>query len=74
MLSVEEKQHLCTKSTCRGVWVALLVEHLTLGFSAGHDLGVMGLIPESASVLSMESDGVCLPHSVLSPSLPKINK
>ena len=25
----------------RGTWVAQLVEYLTLGFSSGHDLGVM---------------------------------
>ena len=35
-----------------GAWVVESVLHLTLGFSSGHDLRVMGWGPESDSMLS----------------------
>ena len=37
-----------------GAWVAQSVERLTLDFSSGHDLRVMGSSPALGSVLSME--------------------
>ena len=39
----------------RSAWVALLVEHLTLDFSPGHDRRIVGLSPELGSMLSMQS-------------------
>uniref|UniRef100_A0A452U916 Protocadherin gamma-A1-like n=1 Tax=Ursus maritimus TaxID=29073 RepID=A0A452U916_URSMA len=36
-------------------WVAQLVKRPTLGFSSGHDLGVLGWIPLVSSILSGES-------------------
>lgn len=56
------------------------VEHLTLDFSAGHDLKVVGLSPMSGSVLNMDTDldslSLCPPpllmqtHAPLSPPHP----
>ena len=60
--------------------MAQWVEHLTLGFGSGHDLGVVGLSPVSGSVLSLQSAGESLPLPLLLPllmlflSLSKINK
>ena len=48
-----------------GAWVAQSVECMTLGFSLGHDLGVMGSRPTIGSVLSRESA-----WGSLSPSAP----
>ena len=42
-------------SNTQGTWVTQLVKHLTLGFSSGHDLWVLGWSPKSGTVLSMES-------------------
>jgi len=41
--------------------VAQLIGHPTLGFSSGHDLGVMGSSPSSGSTLSAQSLLVPLP-------------
>ena len=38
-----------------GIWMAQSVKHLTLGFGSGHGLVVVGLSPESGSVLTVES-------------------
>lgn len=38
-----------------GPWEAQSFERLTLGFSAGHDLSVVGSSPASGSVLSVAS-------------------
>lgn len=43
------------KNQSRGSWVAQSVKCPCLGFSSGPDLRVLGLSPESGSVLSMES-------------------
>ena len=43
-----------------------LVKHLTLGFSSGHDLGVLRLSPALGSVLSVAA---CPTASVLPPVL-----
>ena len=37
----------------RGTWVAQSVKHLTLDFSSGHDLGVLGSNPASSSAHSL---------------------
>ena len=47
--------------------MAQLVKHLTLGFSEGHDLRVLGLGPRSGSVFSGESASGSLSPS---PSVP----
>ena len=50
-----------------GTIVGLLgssVEHLTLDFGSGHDLGVMGLSPVLGSMLSMEPAWDSLPLSL----------
>jgi len=39
----------------RGAWVAHSVEHLTFGFSSGHDLRVVESSPKWGSTLSQES-------------------
>jgi len=44
-----------------GAWVAQLVEHLTLDFGSGHDLGFVKLSPMSGSV---PKQGVCLRFSL----------
>ena len=41
-------------SRTEGAWVAQSVECLTLDFSSGHDLRVVGSSPASGSVLSTE--------------------
>lgn len=38
-----------------GAWVAQSIEHLTLDFVLGHDLGVVGSSPPLGSMLSGES-------------------
>jgi len=43
------------KMYIRDAWVAQSVGHWTLDFSSGHDLRVVGLNPESGSVLGRES-------------------
>ena len=45
----------------RGTWVAQSVQHLTRGFSSGHDLRVVSLSPASGSMLSGDSVGDSLP-------------
>ena len=37
-----------------GIWVALLVKHLTVDSGSGHDLGIMRLRPTSGFTLSMD--------------------
>ena len=49
-----------------GTPVAHWAEHLTLDFRSVHDLRVVGLIPVSGSVLSIE------PLSILSPFAPSL--
>lgn len=43
------------QDTLRGAGVVPLVESLSLGFSLGRDIGVVGLSPATGSVLSAES-------------------
>ena len=63
-----------------GTWVAQSVEHATLDFGSGHDLGVLGSSPMWGSVLSGESaSGFSLfsappPTCVHALSLSQINK
>ena len=47
----------------RGAWMAQSVEHSTLDFSSGYNLGVMGWSPEPDSMLRAESarDSLSLP-------------
>ena len=40
------------KQKCRGIWVAQLVEHLTLDFGSGYNLRVLGFSLASGSALS----------------------
>ena len=66
----------------RGTWVTQLIERLTLGFSSGHDLGVVGSSSALGSALNGES--ACDPLSpspsapasacALSPSLSQMDK
>ena len=53
-------------------WMAELVEHLTLGFSSAHDLGVVGSSPMLSSMLSTPSPSA--PPPTLSLSLSFSNK
>ena len=48
------------KNAYWGTWVAQSVEHLTLGFSSGCDLQVVGSSPKLGSALNVES----APHSL----------
>ena len=56
-----------------GAWVAQLVGRLTLGFGLGHDLGVVGSSPTSASGFGEEFAWDFLSLSYR-PSPPQINK
>ena len=45
----------CHSKSYRGTCMAQLVEYLTLNFSSGHDLGVLGRSPALSCLLSGES-------------------
>ena len=45
----------CLEGNSGGTWVAQSVEHPTLGFGSGHDLGVVRSSPASGSMLGGES-------------------
>ena len=53
----------------RGPWGAQSVERLTLGFSSGHDPGVVRRSPTSGCPLGGEPAGDCLPPSPSAPFL-----
>ena len=76
--SPARKKYTATKNIryLQSAWVAQVVEHLTLGFSSGHDLGALGLSPMSGSILSAESacSSLCSSSHSLSISLSKISK
>ena len=57
-----------------GAWVAQLVKRLTLGFLSVHNLGVLGLIPVSGSVLFEDSLPLPLPLPAHVHALSQINK
>ena len=60
----------CQKIMPWGAWVTQAVECLTLGFSLGHELGVVRLSPVLGSLLSRKSasDSVSLSPSIPLPS------
>ena len=43
------------KNDAKVTWMAQFIKWLTLGFSSGHDLSILGFSPVSVSVLSEES-------------------
>ena len=48
-------EHRIQKIKDKDTWVAELVKHLTLDFSTGHDLIVVGSTPALGSALDMEA-------------------
>ena len=52
-----------------GTWVAQSLKPLTLHFSSGHDLGIMGWSPSLGSMLCVESAYVSLSLSLSLPPL-----
>ena len=62
----------CINISSGGAWGAQLGERLTLSFSSGHHLGVLGSSPASGSVLSRECacSSPSTPPSAYASSLP----
>ena len=53
--TIKECYEHAKKFSARGTWMAQSVKPLTLDFASGHDPRVVGSIPNSVSVLSLDS-------------------